>query len=293
MLVEGNSIRGIERMTNVSKVAILKLVADLGDACASYHDRHVRNLNPGRLELDEIWSFVGCKQKNLDSAKLAKGWGDAWTWVAIDPDTKLVVSYLVSKRDEPSAKQFLADCANRISGRVQLTTDGLRLYPEAIEKAFGSEVDYAMLRKFDVSQAIAQQGTSTVRKKVSVRQTISGSPDLSCSTTAHVERQNLDMRMAMRRFIRKTNGFSKTIEQHRNAVALHFMQHNFCRLHGSLRVTPAMEAGLSNHLWSMDEIIGLLPKVAIGPSLKDQQILLSALGRLELSELKPKLPAIP
>ena len=283
MLVEGNSIRGIERMTGVSKTAILKLVADLGTTCADYHNKHVRNLKPKRLEVDEIWSYVGCKQKNADVAKLAKGCGVAWTCVAFDPDTKLVISYAVNKRDEPTATRFLADCASRIASRVQMTTDGLRLYPEAIEKAFGCDIDYVMLRKFEVPQNAGHQNTSSGNKKISIRSVISGNPDLAYATTSHVERQNLNMRMAMRRFIRKTNGFSKTLEQHRNAVALNFMYYNFCWQHKSLRVSPAMEAGLTKHIWDMDEVVALVPKPVIGPSLKDRDILLSALAKLELS----------
>jgi IS1 family transposase len=263
LLVEGNSIRGIEWIMGVSKTAILKLLSDLGTTCAAFHNQHVRYLKPKRLELGEIRSFVGCKQKNADEAKLAKGWGDAWTWVAIDPDTKLVISYAVNKRDELAAKQFLADCAGRITSRVQVTTDGFKLYPEAIEKAFGCNIDY---------------GTAPIRKA------ISGSPDPTHVTSAHVARQNLSMRMAMRRFMRKTNGFSKTIEQHRNAVALYFMYYNFCRCHLSLRVTPAMEAGLTGHIWRIDEIVALLPKPLIGPSLKDPKILRRALERMELTE---------
>ncbi len=262
MLVEGNSIRGIERMTGNSKTAILKLLSDLGTACAAYHNQHVRDLKPKRLELDEIWSFVGCREKNVDEAKLAKGWGSVWTWVAIDPDTKLVVAYAVNKRDEPTAKQFLADCAGRITSRVQISTDGFKPYREAIEKAFGANVDY---------------GIAPIRKAVS------GRPDPALVTIAHVERQNLTMRMAMRRFTRKTNGVSKTIEQHRNTVALNFMYYNFCWRHTTLRVTPAMEAGLTGHIWGINEIVALLPKPVIGPSLKDREILRRALERSDLS----------
>jgi IS1 family transposase len=257
-LVEGCGINATCRMTSVSKPTVLKLLADLGAACYAYHDEHVRGLNCKRIQCDEIWSFVGAKQKNASEEKIADGWGDAWTWTALDADSKLMVSYLVGQRGAAWAKAFMEDVALRINSRVQITTDGYRAYVEAIEGVFGMDVDYAMLIKqygnsvnpesrYSPGEVI---GTETV--------VVTGEPDLRHVSTSYVERQNLTMRMSMRRFTRLTNAFSKKLVNHEAAIALHYMHYNFCRIHQTLRVTPAMEAGIAHHVWSIEELVKLL-----------------------------------
>jgi IS1 family transposase len=255
-LVEGNSIRATCRMTGAAKNTVVKLLAELGKACAAYHDHHVRNVPSKRVQCDEIWSFVGAKQKNVPEDK-SDQWGDVWTWTALDADSKLIVSYLVGQRGAAWAKAFMEDVASRVASRIQITTDGHRAYAEAVEGAFGMDVDYAMLikiygqdsfdRKYSAGECI---GTQTA--------VLSGSPDPNHISTSYVERQNLTMRMSMRRFTRLTNAFSKKIENHEAAIALHFMHYNFCRVHKTLRVTPAMESGLASHVWSIEELVGLL-----------------------------------
>jgi IS1 family transposase len=255
-LVEGSSINSIVRMTGVSKVTILKLLADLGPKCADYQDRVLRGLKCKRIQCDEIWQFVYAKAKNVPAEKRGQfGYGDVWTWVAIDADTKLVPSFLVGNRSAQSAHMFINDLASRLASRVQLTTDGYTLYLSAVEGAFGCDVDYAMLVKtFESSQEETRYSpavcTSCERKR------IMGNPDLAHVSTSYVERQNLSMRMGMRRFTRLTNGFSKKVENHAYAVAIHYMHYNFVRIHKTLRVTPAMEAGLTNHLWTIEEMLG-------------------------------------
>jgi IS1 family transposase len=260
-LVEGNSIRATCRMTDVSKPTVLKLLADLGRVCAAYHDEHVRGVQSKRIQCDEIWSFVGAKMKNVREEK-AEQWGDVWTWTALDADSKLMVSWLVGQRGPAWAKAFMEDVASRVASRIQITTDGLKAYAEAVEGAFGCDVDYAMLIKlygndsFDTKYSPGECiGTQSA--------VLAGNPDPKHISTSFVERQNLTMRMSMRRFTRLTNGFSKKIENHEAAIALHFMYYNFCRIHKTLRVTPAMEAGLANHVWTMEELVGLLEKRSI------------------------------
>jgi IS1 family transposase len=251
-LIEGNSIRATARMSGNSPVTVLKLLNDIGLACSNYHDRHVRNVRVKR-------SFVGAKAKNASPDKKAVGWGDSWTWVAIDADTKLCISYLVGGRDSGWATEFMQDCASRIVGHVQLTTDAHRAYFQAVEDAFGSTVDYAQLQKlYGAPSGEEARRYSPAQCIGSDMKVVSGDPDPNHVSTSYVERQNLTMRMQMRRFTRLTNGFSKKIENHCHAVALHFMQYNFCRVHQTLRVTPAMEAGISDHVWSLEEIAGLL-----------------------------------
>src|SRR5579872_3312411 len=250
-LVEGNSIRATVRMTGAAKNTVVGLLVELGTACAAYHDHHVRFLNARRVQCDEIWSFVGSKKKNtkLDK-KLEEGWGDVWTWTAIDADTKLCVSWLVGGRDLGWAKQFMEDVAARISSRVQLTTDSHRPYLTAVEGAFGLEVDYAQLHK--IYGAVTEgewRRYSPARCIDSDMKTVIGTPDPAHVSTSYVERQNLTMRMSMRRFTRLTNAFSKKVENHGHMVALHYMYYNFCRVHQTLRVTPAMEAKLADHIW--------------------------------------------
>lgn len=257
-LVEGNSIRSTERMTGVAKHTILKLLADMGCACAEYHNRMVRNVRSRRIQCDEIWAFVYAKQKNVSEAQMEKGAGDVWTWTAIDADTKLIISYTLGTRGASTAYEFMHDLASRISTRVQLTTDGHRVYAEAVEGAFGMDVDYAMLVKI---YGASNDGESRYSPATCIgcrTGVLSGSPDPNHISTSFVERQNLTMRMSMRRFTRLTNAFSKKIENHGHSVALHFMHYNFCRIHKTLKVTPAMEAGLTDHVWSLEELVGLL-----------------------------------
>ena len=258
-LVEGNSMRSIARMTGVSRNTIDKLLCDLGRACSDYQDKAFRNLKSKRLQCDEIWSFVQAKEKNCTLEMKKKGSGDVWTWVALDPDTKLVPCWFIGQRDAGCAYHFMHDLAERLAHRVQLTTDGHRAYLSAVEDAFGAGIDYAMLQKI---YGNSEQGSETryspaicmgARKAV-----ISGNPDHNHVSTSYVERQNLTMRMSMRRFTRLTNGHSKKLENHEHAVAIHYMYYNFGRIHQSIRVTPAMEAGISDHVWSIEEIIGLL-----------------------------------
>jgi IS1 family transposase len=258
-LVEGNSINSTCRMLGVGKHTVLRLLEDAGRACAKFHDQHVRGVSSKRIQCDEIWSFVGAKMKNTSEAKAEEGWGDVWTWTAIDADSKLVVSYLVGQRGPAWAKMFMDDVAARVTSRIQLTTDGLKMYGNAVEGAFGCDVDYAMLIKlygndsFDTKYSPGDCiGTQTA--------VLQGNPNPKHISTSYVERQNLTMRMSMRRFTRLTNGFSKKLENHSHQVALYFMHYNFCRVHKTLRVTPAMEAGLTNTVWTIEDLCGLIPE---------------------------------
>jgi IS1 family transposase len=257
-VVEGNSVRSTVRMTGVAKNSVIRLLLDLANACAEYHDKHVRGLRVRRLQCDEIWAFIGAKQKNATPEQKAAGWGDAWTWTAIDADTKLVVSYLVGGRDTGWAIDFVADCAERIVGRPQITTDAHKPYLKAIEEAFGADVDCAQLHKIYGASSEPETRYSPATCIGADMKTVSGDPDPKHVSTSFVERQNLSMRMGIRRFTRLTNGFSKKIENHAAAVTLWFMYYNFCRIHQTLRVTPAMEAGLSNNVWTIEELVKLL-----------------------------------
>jgi IS1 family transposase len=265
-LVEGNSIRSTSRMTGIARNTVTKLLVDLGQACMQYHDQNVRNLTVRRLQCDEIWAYVGAKAKNVSAAKKEIGWGDVWTWVGIDVQTKLVVSYLVGGRGGDWAKDFMQDGASRIKNRVQITTDGHKAYLEAVEDAFGADVDYAQLHKiYGASLENEARYSPAVCIGCEMKQ-VSGNPDPAHVSTNYVERQNLTMRMHMRRFTRLTNGFSKKLDNHGYAVALHFMYCNFARIHQTLRVTPAMEVGLSDHAWTIEELVELgnaaMPKPA-------------------------------
>lgn len=260
MLCEGQSIRSITRIMGMSKNTISKLLIDAGKACAEYHDKHVRNVQSARIQCDEIWSFTYAKQKNVKTAKSAPtGAGDTWTWTAIDADSKLIVSYLVGGRDGQYALAFMDDVASRLANRVQMTTDGHRAYLEAVEGAFGCDVDYAQLVKMygaapDSSKGRYSPADCTGIKKIKVE----GDPDYKHVSTSYVERQNLTMRMHMRRFTRLTNGFSKKVENHGYAVALHFMYYNFVRIHTTLKITPAMAAGVTDRLWEIGDIVKLI-----------------------------------
>lgn len=257
-LVEGNSIRATTRLTGASKNTVVKLLADVGRACSEYQDRVMRNLACQRIQRDEIWSFCYAKEKNVPEDKKGQfGYGDVWTWTAICADTKLVPSFMVGNRDAESANAFIEDLSCRLSHRVQLTTDGHKAYLEAIEGAFGCDIDYAMLIKMYGEDAQNERRYSQAKCIGAKRVPITGNPDESKITTSYVERQNLTMRMSMRRFTRLTNAFSKKVENLAAAVALHFMWYNFGRIHRTLRVTPAMEAGISEHVWMLEEIAKL------------------------------------
>ena len=258
-LVEGNSLRATARMCDVVFNTVLKLVPQIGAACGEYQNRAFRNLTCKRIQCDEIWSFCYAKAKNVPSDKQGQfGFGDVWTWTAIDADTKLVPSWCVGTRDAGTAFEFMHDLAGRLANRVQLTTDGHRVYLTAVESAFGSEIDYAMLVKVYSSDGAVDTKYSPAQCVDCQSVAITGRPDPKHVSTSFVERQNLTMRMNMRRFTRLTNGFSKKVENHAAAVALHYMHYNFCRVHKTLRVTPAMEAGIADHVWGVEEIAALL-----------------------------------
>ncbi len=261
-LVEGNSLRATVRMTGVHRTTVMRLLVELGAACSEYQDKTLRNLSCKRVQCDEIWSFVGCKEKNVPADKRRQGRGDVWTWTAIDPETKLVPAWYVGNRDAGAAYHFMHDLAGRLANRVQLTTDAHRPYLNAVDEAFGTEIDYAQLVKIygspETSKYNAQVRYSPAVCMGARKAVISGRPAYEHVSTSICERNNLNMRMNMRRFTRLTNAFSKKVENLEHAVALHFMNYNFCRIHGSLRVTPAMEAGVADRVWSLEEVIGLL-----------------------------------
>lgn len=262
LLTEGSSLRAASRLADVSINTVTKLLVDVGFACESYQLEALKNLSCKRIQCDEIWSFVGAKEANTPPnmrGKLVRG--DVYTWVALDADSKLVVSWLVGTRGVEYASAFMKDVASRLSHRVQLTTDGHRGYLSAVEGAFGIDVDYAMLQKLyggmQNNQAEAQHRYSPGKCIGQIKGAVTGNPDMAHVSTAHVERQNLTMRMHMRRFTRLTNAFSKKVDNHAAAVALHYMFYNFARIHKTLRVTPAMQAGISDHVWTLEEIAKL------------------------------------
>ena len=260
-LVEGNSIRATCRMTGAAKGTVIKLLADTGAACKAYHDAVMRNLPCKRVQCDEIWSFCYAKEKNVPAEYRGTfGFGDVYTWTALCADTKLIAAYRVDRRDEQAAYGFVHDLAGRLANRVQLTTDGHKAYIVAVEDAFGGDVDYGMLVKlYGAPQGEGNERRYSPSECCGTRKRrIIGKPDYKNVSTSFVERCNLTMRMSMRRFTRLTNAFSKKVENLEHAVALHFMFYNFGRIHQTLRVTPAMEAGLSDHVWSLEEIAELL-----------------------------------
>lgn len=257
-LVEGNSIRATVRMTGVAKNTIVKLLADVGAACLEYQDKAFNNLTCKRIQCDEIWSFVGSKAKNVPAEKRGVfGYGDVWTWVSMDADTKLVPCWHVGKRDAHAAYEFMMDLASRLRHKVQLTTDGHRPYMEAVEAAFGGDIDYAMLIKIygKAQDEIRYSPATCLGAKTEI---ISGNPEKVHVSTSYIERQNLTMRMSMRRFTRLTNAFSKKVENHIHALSLHYMYYNFVRIHQSLRCSPAMAANVTTRLWSVEDIVALL-----------------------------------
>lgn len=261
-LVEGMSLRAASRLADCSINTVTKLLVDVGVACAEFQDKTLRNLPCQRVQCDEIWSFVGAKQKHVPTERQGEfGIGDVWTWTAIDADTKLIASWMVGTRGAEPAQLFIRDLASRLANRIQLTTDGHRMYVEAVERAFAGDIDYAMLVKhYGEGPQGPDRKYSPVEFVAAEKRRITGRPDPAHVSTSYVERQNLTMRMSCRRFTRLTNAFSKKVENHAHAVALHFMYYNFGRIHKTLRVTPAMEAGVSDHVWSLEEIAALVPE---------------------------------
>jgi len=266
-LVEGSSLRGASRITGAALNTVTKLLVDLGEACSEYQDQNLRNLACDRFEVDEIWSFCYAKAKNVPVKYEDEwGYGDVWTWTAIDADSKLIPSWLVGKRDNRDCYTFLSDLKSRLRpGRIQLTTDGLASYLAVIEPLFGADrVDYAQLIKLYGGDGDADHRYSPAVCTRIDQRVVTGNPDPELISTSYVERQNLTMRMGMRRFTRLTNGFSKKVENHAHAVSLHFMHYNFARPHKTLSkkagrpTTPAMAAGKAEHVWSVWEIAGLL-----------------------------------
>ena len=257
MFSEGMSLRSTSRLADVSINTVSKLLVDVGAACMNYQDGTLRGLECKRIQVDEIWSFCRAKAKNVPAEhKHEFGWGDVWTWVAIDADSKLVPSWLIGNRSAVCAGEFIADLKTRLAHRVQLTSDGHRPYLEAVESAFGSEIDYAMLQK--IYGPGQEQHRYSPPQCVGIRRDmVRGNPDPDHVSTSYIERQNLTMRMSMRRYTRLTNAFSKKIENHMAATAIYFMHYHFARIHKSLRVTPAMQAGVSDHVWSLEEICEL------------------------------------
>jgi IS1 family transposase len=258
-LVEGCSVRSTSRLTGVSKGAVLRLLVSVGKACKTYQDRAIRNVTAKRVQVDEIWSFCYAKEKNATPAMWERAGyaGDVWTFTAIDADTKLVLSWAVGRRDAGCAADFLQDVACRLANRIQLTTDGHKMYLEAVPDAFGEDIDFAQLVKVFGNDPEGQKRYSPAQCLGTKRVDIIGAPDHDHISTSYVERQNLNMRMNMRRFTRLTNAFSKKLENHIAMVALFHMHYNFVRIHQTLRVTPAMEAGLSSHAWSIQDIVAL------------------------------------
>jgi IS1 family transposase len=260
-LVEGNSMASTSRMFGVSKITILRLLADAGTLAAQYHDLTVCDLTTRRVQADEIWAFVNAKQRNVPEASRGHfGVGDVWTWQAIDADSKLVISYMLGLRNGGYAKEFMLDVASRLANKVQLTTDGLSVYLDAVDDAFGGDIDYAQLVKVygpDKSAA----GRYSPPEVISVtHEEVCGSPDIGEVSTSYIERQNLTVRMSNRRFTRLTNAFSKKIENHGHSVALYYFNYNFCRVHTTIKTTPALKAGIADKVWTMLDFVKMLER---------------------------------
>jgi IS1 family transposase len=267
MLCEGSSMRSISRVADVSINTVSKLLVQAGWACLAIHDQEVRNVKASRVQCDEIWSFCYAKDKQARLLKdKPEGAGDVWTWTAIDADTKLIVSYFVGDRSGQSAMVLMDDLRARITNRVQLTTDGHRSYLEAVEGAFGGDVDYAMLDKVYGNTTVAPGRYSPAECVGTRKRRIEGNPDIDHVSTSYVERQNLTMRMSMRRFTRLTNAFSKKLDNHVHALALYFAFYNFCRIHKTLKVTPAMAAGITDRLWSLEDIVAKIDEMTPAPA---------------------------
>jgi IS1 family transposase len=255
-LAEGNSIRSIERMTGIHRDTIMRLGARVGNGCAAVMDATMRNLDCRLIQMDEIWGFIGKKQKRATAEDRRAGMGDVWTFVAIDVESRMVPAYLMGKRDGYYADSFVDDLASRLNARPQLPSDGLSAYTDAVERGFGADVDYGQVVKIYGATDIADQRRYSPAKLIRVQKSVvSGEPDMTLISTSYVERQNLTMRMHMRRLTRLTNGFSKKIENFRAAVGLHFGYYNFVRVHKSLRMTPAMAGGVTDHIWTVAELM--------------------------------------
>lgn len=260
-------MRSISRVMDVSINTVSKLLIDAGNACIAIHNDTVQNVEASRIECDEIWSFCYAKQKNVRTATDAPdGAGDVWTWTAIDADTKLIVSYLVGGRDAGYALEFMDDLRSRLSNRVQLTTDGHKAYLQAVEEAFGAGVDYAQLIKIYGAAPESAKGRYSPADCTGIKKVrVEGNPDIDHVSTSYVERQNLTMRMSMRRFTRLTNAFSKKLDNHIHALALYFVHYNFCRIHKTLKTSPAMAAGIADTLWSLENVIAKIAEMAPAP----------------------------
>ena len=268
MLCEGSSMRSISRIADVSINTVAKLLVEAGEACLAIHDEHVRNVKASRIQCDEIWSFCYAKAANVATAKAAPdGAGDVWTWTAIDADSKLMVSYFVGDRGAESAMILMDDLRARLANRVQLTTDGHRAYLEAVEGAFGADVDYAQLVKLygEIGGKTPERRYSPAECTGIRKRRVEGNPDIAHVSTSHVERMNLSIRMQNRRFTRLTNAFSKKLDNHIHALALYFAFYNFCRIHKTLRVTPAMAAGITDRLWTLEDIVAKIDAMAPAP----------------------------
>ena len=268
MLVEGSSMRSISRVCDVSINTVTKLLEDTGEACAAIHDETVRGVEAKRVQCDEIWSFCYAKARNVAEATAApEGAGDVWTWTALDSDTKLILSWFVGDRSSNSGAAFMEDLSLRVTNRMQLTTDGHRAYLNAVSDTFGIDIDYAMIDKIYRTSPDAKQGRYSPGVCIGARKmVIEGRPDMAKVSTSHVERQNLTMRMSMRRFTRLTNAFSKKLDNHMHALALYFVHYNFCRQHKSLRVSPAMAANVTDRLWSLEDVVARMDAMAPAPT---------------------------
>ncbi len=264
LLCEGNSIRATVRIIGASKNTVVKLICDLGRACSEYQDKTFRNLKCRQIQCDEIWSFVGCKEKNATAMHKAKGQGSVWTWTALDAETKLIPCWFIGTRDAAAAWHFMNNLAGRLANRAQLTTDSHKAYFSAVEDNFGAEIDYAMLNKiYGKPDESPEHRYSPARCMGAKKTLISGTPDFKHTSTSYAERQNLNIRMDNRRFTRLTNAFSKKVENHEYAFAITMMFHNFCRIHQTLLVTPAIEAGIADHVWELSEVVALLDQKGV------------------------------
>lgn len=268
LLCEGDSVRAITRLLDVGKNTVLNLMIDAGKVCASYHDEHVKGVKAKRIQCDEIWSFVAAKAKNVAAMKApVDGAGDCWTWTALDADSKMILSYFVGDRSGQSALALMDDLAKRLANRVQLTTDGHKAYLEAVEGAFGSDIDYAMLNKIYGTSPESAKGRYSPAECIGIKKDrVEGKPDMAHVSTSYVERSNLTIRMQNRRFTRLTNGFSKKLENHAYSVALFSFFYNFCRIHKTLRVPPAMQAGVTAKLWEVSDIVALVEAATAKPA---------------------------